>query len=189
MVRRGTLDIPVIGVAKAGWNVEQFRAYARESVEKHGSGINEFSFPKLSSLLRYVDGDYREPATFNALCRELGDARLPTHYLAIPPSMFPVVIRGLGNIPCAKAGRVVVEKPFGRDLGSSRELNEALHTVFDESAIFRIDHYLGKTPVMNTLFPLRQFLLGAVLEPTLYRLCQGHHGREIRHCRPRKVLR
>ena len=151
MVRHGTLDAPVIGVAKAGWNVEQFRAYARESVEKHG-GVDEFSFSKLSSLLRYVDGDYREPATFNALCRELGDARLPTYYLAIPPSMFSVVIRGLGSIPCSKVGRVIVEKPFGRNRASSRELNEALHKVFDESAIFRIDHYLGKTPVMNILF-------------------------------------
>jgi glucose-6-phosphate 1-dehydrogenase len=151
MVRHGTLDTPIIGVAKAGWSAEQFRAYARESMEKHG-GVDESSFAKLSSLLRYVDGDYREPSTFDALCSELGDARLPTHYLAIPPSMFSIVIRGLGSIPCSKAGRVVVEKPFGRDLVSSRELNVALHKVFDESAIFRIDHYLGKTPVMNILF-------------------------------------
>lgn len=151
MVKHGTLDAPVIGVAKAGWNVERFRAYARESVEKHGD-IDESSFSRLSSLLRYVDGDYRDPATFDALCRELDGASLPTHYLAIPPSMFSVVIRGLESIPCSKAGRVVVEKPFGRDLASSRELNEVLHKVFDESAIFRIDHYLGKMPVMNILF-------------------------------------
>ncbi len=152
MVRRGTLDVPVIGVAKAGWGLEQFRARARESLEKQGGGIDETAFEKLSRLLRYVDGDYQDSATFDALCRELGTSRRPTHYLAIPPSMFPTVIEGLGKLPCSRTARVVVEKPFGRDIASAQSLNRTVHEVFDEASIFRIDHYLGKAPVMNLLF-------------------------------------
>lgn len=152
MVRRGTLDVPVIGVAKAGWGLDQFRARARESLEKQVGGIDESAFEKLSRLLRYVDGDYRDSATFDALCRELGNAEKPTHYLAIPPSMFPTVIKGLGHIPCSRTARVVVEKPFGRDIASAQSLNQVIHEVFDEASIFRIDHYLGKSPVMNLLF-------------------------------------
>ncbi|MDB4975419.1 MAG: zwf [Myxococcaceae bacterium] len=148
MARRGVLDVPVIGVAKAGWNVEQFRARARDSLEKHG-GVDEAAFAKLSSLLRFVDGDYADAATFESLRRELGEAQRPLHYLAIPPSMFGVVVDGVAEHGCARSARVVVEKPFGRDLASARKLNTTLRKVFDESAIFRIDHYLGKEPVQN----------------------------------------
>lgn len=151
MVRRGTLNVPVIAVAKAGWDLNRLRAYVRESLEKSG-GVDEGSFMKLSDLLQYVDGDYRDSATFDALCGELGSAQRPTHYLAIPPSMFPVVIEGLGKIPCSRNARIVVEKPFGRDLASAQALNRTVHEVFDEPSVFRIDHYLGKTAVMNLLF-------------------------------------
>ena len=161
MVRRGHLDVPVIGVAKAGWNLDQLRARAKASVTEHG-GLDEAAFAKLLGLLRYVDGDYNDPATFAALRRELGTAARPTHYLAIPPSMFAVVVRELGGSGCARDARVVVEKPFGRDLASARALNETLHEVFDESRIFRIDHYLGKESVLN-LFHVR--FGNAFLEP------------------------
>jgi len=153
MARRGHLDVPVIGVAKAGWNLDQLRARARASVTEHG-GLDEAAFAKLLGLLRYVDGDYNDPATFATLRRELGSANHPTHYLAIPPSMFPVVVRELGGSGCARDARVVVEKPFGRDLASAQSLNQTLHEVFSEDRIFRIDHYLGKESVLN-LFHLR----------------------------------
>jgi glucose-6-phosphate 1-dehydrogenase len=151
MVRRGHLSVPVIGVAKAGWNLDQLKARARDSVEKHGS-FDPAAFARLCSLLRYVDGDYKDPATFAALRKELGSARLPTHYLAIPPVLFGVVVEQLGKSGCARGARVVVEKPFGRDLESARALNRILLGSFDESAIYRIDHYLGKNPVQNLLF-------------------------------------
>ncbi|MDB4987311.1 MAG: zwf1, partial [Myxococcaceae bacterium] len=148
MVRRGHLNVPVIGVAKAGWTVEQFRARARDSLEKHG-GVDEAAFAKLSSLMRFVDGDYGDAATFFALRKELGDAKCPLHYLAIPPSMFGLVVDGVASADCTVNARVVVEKPFGRDLASARKLNTTLRKAFDESSIFRIDHYLGKEPVQN----------------------------------------
>jgi glucose-6-phosphate 1-dehydrogenase len=151
MVRRGHLDVPVIGVAKAGWNLEQFKARARDSVEKHG-GLDQAAFAKLSSLLRYVDGDYQDPGTFESLRKQLGSAQHPAHYLAIPPVLFGVVVEQLGKSGCARGARVIVEKPFGRDLASARALNRILQSNFDESAIFRIDHYLGKNPVQNLLF-------------------------------------
>ena len=151
MVRRGHLDMPVIGVAKAGWNLEQFKARARDSVEKHG-GLDAEAFAKLCSLLRYVDGDYQDPATFAALRKELGSAQHPAHYLAIPPVMFGMVVEQLCKSGCASGARIIVEKPFGRDLASARALNHILLGCFDESAIFRIDHYLGKNPVQNLLF-------------------------------------
>jgi glucose-6-phosphate 1-dehydrogenase len=151
MVRRGQLEIPVIGVARAGWDIERFRAHARESIEKHG-GVDEAAFAKLARLLRYVDGDYRELATFESLRKELGAAEHPAHYLAIPPSLFPTVIENLGRSSCARGARVILEKPFGRDLASARALNATLHTVFPESSVFRIDHYLGKEAVQNLLF-------------------------------------
>jgi glucose-6-phosphate 1-dehydrogenase len=151
MVGRGQLSIPVIGVAKAGWALTQFIARARDSVEKHG-GLNPGAFERLSSLLRYVDGAYEDPATFQALRRELGPAEHPAHYLAIPPVLFGLVVEQLGKSSCARGARVIVEKPFGRDLNSARELNRILLGNFSESAIFRIDHYLGKTPVQNLLF-------------------------------------
>src|SRR6516164_770980 len=151
MVKRGHLNVPVIGVAKASWNLEQFRDRARDSVATHG-GVDETAFPKLAGLLRYVDGDYKDPATFVALRKELGPARHPAHYLAIPPALFGVVVEQLGKSGCARGARVIVEKPFGRDRQSAQGLNRILLGNFDESAIFRIDHYLGKNPVQNLLF-------------------------------------
>jgi len=151
MIKHGSLNVPVIGVAKADWGIEQLRERARKSLEEYGGGVDEAAFDKLMSLLRYVDGDYREDATFQALRKELGDAKHPTHYLAIPPSMFSTVGQGLGKSGCSEGARVVIEKPFGRDLESARSLNDELHRVFDEPSIFRIDHYLGKMPVLNML--------------------------------------
>jgi glucose-6-phosphate 1-dehydrogenase len=150
MVKRGNLNSPVIGVAKAGWNLDRFRARAKDSVEKHG-GLDPAAFEKLMSLLRYVDGDYQAPETFAALRKELKDAQCPAHYLAIPPVLFETVIKQLAQSNCANGARVIVEKPFGHDLASAQELNKVLHDVFDESDIFRIDHYLGKRPVNNLL--------------------------------------
>ena len=151
MVKRGRLHAPVIGVAKAGWNLEQLRARARDSVEKHG-GLDRAAFDTLCGLLRYVDGDYQDPTTFDALRRELGPAVRPAHYLAIPPVLFGVVVEQLGKSGCARCARVIVEKPFGHDLASARGLNRILLGAFDEQAIFRIDHYLGKRPVNNMVF-------------------------------------
>jgi glucose-6-phosphate 1-dehydrogenase len=152
MVRRGTLDVPVIGVAKSGWGLEQLRARARESIEKHG-GIDEAAFAKLMQLLRYVDGDYADSETFQTLRKVLSTASRPAHYLAIPPALFGVVVEHLAQAGCAPTGsRVVVEKPFGHDLTSARSLNRILLGTFDEDHIFRIDHYLGKGPVRNMLF-------------------------------------
>jgi glucose-6-phosphate 1-dehydrogenase len=151
MVKRGHLDIPVIGVAKAGWNIDQFRARALDSVEKHG-GVDRAAFDKLCSLLRYVDGDYKDPATFQAIRNEFGSCARPAHYLAIPPVLFAHVVEQLGKLCSARDARVILEKPFGTDLPSARELNGVLLGTFPESSIFRIDHYLGKKPVRNLLF-------------------------------------
>ncbi len=151
MVKRGHLNVPVIGVAKAGWNLDQLRARARESVEKHG-GIDREAFDKLCGLLRYVDGDYQDAATFQAIRKELGTASRPAHYLAIPPVLFGLVVEQLGKSGCGKNARVIVEKPFGTDLASARELNRILLGTFPEDDIFRIDHYLGKRPVHNMLY-------------------------------------
>jgi glucose-6-phosphate 1-dehydrogenase len=161
MVRRGHLNVPVIGVARAGWTLDQFKARARDSVEKHG-GLDPAAFAKLSTLLRYVDGDYQSPATFAALRKEIGSAQHPVHYLAIPPALFGVVVEQLGKSGCARGARVIVEKPFGRDLASAQALNRILLGNFDETAIFRIDHYLGKGPVQNLLY-FR--FANAILEP------------------------
>jgi glucose-6-phosphate 1-dehydrogenase len=151
MVRRGHLNVPVIGVARAGWDRDRLRARARDSVEKHG-GLDLAAFDRLAGLLRYVDGDYNDPATFRALRKELGAARRPAHYLAIPPALFGVVVEHLAEAGCARGARVIVEKPFGRDLASARDLNRTLLNAFEEPTIFRIDHYLGKDPVQNLLF-------------------------------------
>jgi glucose-6-phosphate 1-dehydrogenase len=153
MVRRGHLAMPVIGVAKSEWSLEQFRNRAYDSVMKHGD-LDEQAFAQFSSLLRYISGDYREPATFERLRKELGAAaQRPLYYLAIPPSTFPTVIEGLAKSGCLGDNtRVVVEKPFGRDLGSAQALNRKLRTHFPEQAIFRIDHYLGKEPVKNLIY-------------------------------------
>jgi glucose-6-phosphate 1-dehydrogenase len=151
MAKRGHLNKPVIGVAKAGWNLDQFKARARDSVEKHG-GLDPAAFGKLSNLLRYVDGDYQSPATFKAIREQLGSAQRPAHYLAIPPTLFGLVVEQLEKSGCNQGARVIVEKPFGRNLGSAKDLNRILLSTFDEQAIFRIDHYLGKRPVHNMLF-------------------------------------
>jgi glucose-6-phosphate 1-dehydrogenase len=151
MIKRGHLNVPIIGVAKAGWKLDQLKERARDSVEKHG-GLDAPSFEKLSGLLRYVDGDYNDSATFKAIRQELGSATHPAHYLAIPPSLFGLVVENLANSGCTKGARVIVEKPFGRDLTSAQDLNRILLGTFDESRIFRIDHYLGKRPVHNMLF-------------------------------------
>jgi glucose-6-phosphate 1-dehydrogenase len=151
MVKHGTLTVPVIGVAKSGWTIDQLKERARDSVTKFGGGVDPEAFPKLCELLNYIDGDYNDPQTYTALCAKLGGAQSPTHYLAIPPSMFPVVVQGLANSGCARNARVILEKPFGRDLVSARKLNDTLHQVFPEDHIFRIDHYLGKEAVENLL--------------------------------------
>ena len=149
--RRGRLNVPVIGVARSGWTLKQFRARAADSVGEHGRPADRKALPALLGRLRYVAGEYGKPATYAAIGRALGGAKRPTYYLAIPPSLFPVVVRGLDRSGCAKGARLVVEKPFGRDLASARALNSTIHDVFDESAIFRIDHYLGKESVQNLL--------------------------------------
>jgi glucose-6-phosphate 1-dehydrogenase len=148
MIKRGTLDVPVIGVAKAGWNLDQLKARAKDSLEQHG-GLDTAAWEKLSSLLRYVDGDYSDASTFVAVRRALDSAEHPAHYLAIPPSMFETVVEQLVKSGSAKGARMIVEKPFGHDLASAQELNRILLSAFPESSIFRIDHYLAKGPVHN----------------------------------------
>ncbi len=148
MIKRGTLDVPVIGVAKAGWNLDQLKARAKDSLEQHG-GLDTAAWEKLSSLLQYVDGDYSDSATFVAVRKALGSAEHPAHYLAIPPSMFEKVVEQLVKSGSAKGARIIVEKPFGHDLASAQELNRILLSAFPESSIFRIDHYLAKGPVHN----------------------------------------
>ncbi len=152
LAARRRLDVPVVGVGRAGWTTEQLAGRVRESLGKFVPQASEEAVRRLVALLRYVDGDYRQSATFQSLRKALGGASRPLHYLAIPPSVFPVVVTMLGSSGCAAGARVVVEKPFGRDLPSALALNNTLHEVFDESAIFRIDHYLGKEPVQNLLY-------------------------------------
>ncbi len=151
MVKRGRLDVPIIGVAKPDWNAEKFRARVRESVTERG-GLDPAAFDKLAALMQYVEGDYADPATYVRLRRALGKAKRPLFYLAIPPALFPTVIAGLGSLPCSKNARVIVEKPFGRDLASAKKLNRLLLSAFPESGIFRVDHYLGKEPVQNIIY-------------------------------------
>ncbi|HNP62110.1 MAG TPA: glucose-6-phosphate dehydrogenase, partial [Nitrospirales bacterium] len=152
MIQRGKIDVPIIGVARGGKDVDHLRQRARDSLEKFGGGVDEAAFAKLSDLLRCVDGDYQEEDTFTRLRQTLDTAQRPLFYLAIPPSLFPAVVKSLGKSGCASGARVVVEKPFGRDLASAQALNGTLRSVFDESAIFRIDHYLGKESIQNLLF-------------------------------------
>ena len=136
MVKRGHLSVPVIGVAKSGWTTDQLRARARDSLEKHG-GVDPVAFDKLCGLLRYVDGDYKIPATFRAIREELGSAQRPAYYLAIPPVLFGVVVEQLAKAGCTKDARVIIEKPFGRDLTSAQDLNRILLSTFNEKTIFR----------------------------------------------------
>jgi len=150
MERRGHLHVRVIGVARSDWTIEKFRARARASVEKQDA-FDEAVFAKLLQRLHYISGDYGAPATHAALRKEFGESEHPLHFLAIPPSVFGKVVEGLGQSGCARGARVIVEKPFGRDLLSAQALSATLHTVFDESCVFRIDHYLGKEAVQNIL--------------------------------------
>jgi glucose-6-phosphate 1-dehydrogenase len=151
MSRRGRLNVPVIGVAKANWNLDQLRARAKASVEEHG-GLDPAGFENLIRRLRYVDGDYADATTFAALKKELTGCQRPAHYLAIPPMLFGKVVEQLGSSGCANDARVIIEKPFGRNLELAKALNRTLLTAFDESRIFRIDHYLGKEAVQNLVF-------------------------------------
>jgi glucose-6-phosphate 1-dehydrogenase len=151
LAKRGKLNGPVIGVAKAGWNLDQLKERAKDSVEKHG-GVDPEGLKDLLGRLCYIDGDYNDDATFTQLRKELGKAEHPLHYLAIPPFLFAEVVEKLQSSGCAKGARVVVEKPFGHDQRSARELTETIHTVFDEEHLFRIDHYLGKNTVQNMIF-------------------------------------
>jgi glucose-6-phosphate 1-dehydrogenase len=139
-------------VARAGWSLQRLRERARESLAKYGGGVDERAFERLCARLEYVQGDYSDPQTYPRLRQALDGAKRPLHYLAIPPSLFATVVQGLAAAGCAADARVVVEKPFGRDLDSARALNRALHEVFPESAVFRIDHYLGKEAVRNLLY-------------------------------------
>jgi glucose-6-phosphate 1-dehydrogenase len=151
MLKRGHINVPIIGVARTDWTLEQLKARVRDSLEKHG-GIDAAAFDKLCGLLRYVGGDYTDPATFVAIRKELGAARRPAYYLAIPPMLFGTVVEQVANSGCTNGARVIVEKPFGHDLASARELDKILLDKFDEEHIFRIDHYLGKRPVHNMVF-------------------------------------
>ena len=151
MIRHGHPTVPIIGVAKSGWNLDQLKERARDSVQNHG-GLDPDAFAKLSGLLQYIDGDYRDEATYRRLRSMLRDAHRPVHYLAIPPSMFAAVAGGLAKAGCTNNARVVVEKPFGRDLVSAQSLNRTLHQFFPETAIYRIDHFLGKEPVQNLVY-------------------------------------
>jgi glucose-6-phosphate 1-dehydrogenase len=152
MVRHGHLDVPVIGIARAGRTDEHLKERVRDSIQQQGGDIDQKALAKLLQLLRYVGGDYEKPETFDLLKKTLGSAGRPAHYLAIPPSLFMSVIESLAKSNCMKNARVIVEKPFGHDLASAQALNAALHAVLPESRIFRIDHYLGKEAVLNLLF-------------------------------------
>jgi glucose-6-phosphate 1-dehydrogenase len=161
LVQRNRLDVPIIGVARSGWDLARLRKRAHDSLKEHGK-VDEEAFAKLSGLLRYIDGDYKDSRTFQRLRKELGDAKLPLHDLAIPPSMFATVTEGLAAGGCIQQARVIVEKPFGRDLASAQELNRILHRHLPEERIFRMDHFLGKEPIQNILY-LR--FANALLEP------------------------
>jgi glucose-6-phosphate 1-dehydrogenase len=152
MVQHGTLSVPVIGVAGSGWTLDQLRDRARASVQEFGGGVDEAAFATLLSLLQYIDGDYGDAATFARLRAALGDAKAPTHYLAIPPGLFGSVMAQLTASGCAAGARIVVEKPFGHDLVTARALNASVRAMLPESSIFRIDHYLGKEAVENLLY-------------------------------------
>ena len=162
LYRRGVLDGPVIGVAKSGMTRDEVIARAREGITTYGRGVDEVAFKKFADGFQYVDGDYGDASTFESLRKALGNAQRPIHYLAIPPVLFGVVTKGLKAAGCLENARVVVEKPFGRDLASAEELNRILHEVLDEKQVFRIDHYLGKEATQNVLYTR---FANAFLEP------------------------
>lgn len=150
--KRGLLNMPVIGVATSDWNDDQLRQHAASGIQQHGNGYEATSFDQFAAQLRYVRGDYRDANTFTTLRSALNSAQRPLYYLAIPPSLFPTVIQGLTASSCSRGARLVVEKPFGRDLASALQLNAVLAECFDEANVFRIDHYLGKESVQNLLY-------------------------------------
>jgi glucose-6-phosphate 1-dehydrogenase len=152
MVKKGAIEVPIIGVAFPKWSMERLHRRVTDSIERSGGIDNKRAFQHLLSLLKYVSGDYKDPGTFTAIKEVLGKARRPAHYLAIPPSLFETVIKNLGTANLAQNARVIVEKPFGRDLASAQELNKVAHSVFPEDSIFRIDHFLGKEAIMNILY-------------------------------------
>ena len=152
LARRGRLDLPIVGVAKAGWTRDQFLERCRASLQENGGGVDAEVFARLAGHIRYVDGDYNDAATFTRLKAELGASTRPIHYLAIPPSLFPVVVNQLHTAGLTEGARVIVEKPFGRNLASARALSQTIHEFFDESCVFRIDHFLGKEAVQNILY-------------------------------------
>jgi glucose-6-phosphate 1-dehydrogenase len=151
MARRGRLDMPIIGVAKAGWTLEQMRARAAESVLRHG-GVDRHAFDALMRAFTYIDGAYEDASTFARLAEALGPAQRPAHYLAIPPAVFGLVVDQLARSGCARGGRLIVEKPFGQNLETARALNQVVHHGFDEQNVYRLDHYLGKNAVGNIVF-------------------------------------
>ena len=151
LVRRGDLNVPIVGMARANWTLDKLRERARDSLQPSG-GLDKEAFARLCGQLRYVGGDYSDPATYERLKQALNGAVRPLHYLAIPPSLFATVVQGLAKAGCARGARVIVEKPFGRDLASAQALNRTLHEVFPEPAVFRIDHFLGKEAVQNLLY-------------------------------------
>jgi glucose-6-phosphate 1-dehydrogenase len=151
MIQRGHFDMPIIGVAKSGWNLDQLKDRVRDSIQKHGK-FESNAFAKLVARLQYIDGDYGDQATYERLRQMLGEAQRPLHYLAIPPSMFATVAEGLAKSGSTSNARIIVEKPFGRDLASAQSLNRMIHQFFPEPAVCRIDHFLGKEPVQNLLY-------------------------------------
>ena len=189
MLKRGHLDVPVIGVAKAGWNLDQLKARAKDSLEKHG-GLDPAAFAKLSGLLRYVDGDYNDPATFAAIRKELGGAKRPAHYLAIPPVLFGKVVEQLGASGCAKDARVVVEKPFGTDLASAAGAEpDPLHGVPGERDLPDRPLPGEEASPQHALLPLHQRLPRADLESQPRRERADHDGGGLRRPGARRVLR
>ncbi len=152
MIRHGTLDVPVVGVARSGWDLDKFQTHVRESLAADEAGLDEEAFTHLAAQLRYVDGDYTDGDTFDRLRDALGESSRPLHYLAIPPPLFETVAQHLARVGCAERGSVVIEKPFGRDLASAQRLNAIISSVFAEERIFRIDHFLGKEPVQNLVY-------------------------------------
>jgi glucose-6-phosphate 1-dehydrogenase len=161
LTARGHFEVPFICVARSGWSLERLKERLKESLESR-HGLNQEAYQKLCDALIYIDGDYREPSTYDKLCAALSNAKRPLYYLAIQPSMFATVVEGLSKTGCLKESRVVVEKPFGRDLASALELNRVLHTGFGDDAIFRIDHFLGKEPVQNIYYTR---FANSILEP------------------------
>ena len=190
MAKKDALKVPIIGVAMPKWDLARLREQVADSVRQSGEIDNQRAFKHLLSSFSYVSGDYNDKGTFAGIKQALGSAQRPCHYLAIPPSLFETVIKGLGAANLAEHARVVVEKPFGRDLTSARELNRVARTVFPEDSIFRIDHYLGKEAIMNILyFRFANSFLEGDLEPKLRRQRTNHSIGGFRRGKPRRLLR